>query len=766
MVSSLSFGTMIRTVGFISNYPPRQCGIAAFTTDLTASLLADDPTLDCFVVAMNDPGQQHEYPPRVRCEIAERDIESYNRAAVFLNASGADVVSVQHEYGIFGGAAGSDIVPLMQSLRMPIVTTLHTVLAEPSLAQRAVMDAMARLSERVVVMSSHGVTLLRDVYGIPIDKIDRIPHGVPRLPPAAGSKERLGLTDRLVILTFGLLGPDKGIEYVIDAMPAILARHPSAVYVVLGATHPHIRACHGEAYRTSLVQRARLLGVEDSVVFDGRFVTSAEIAEHLAAADVYVTPYLNPAQITSGTLAYAVGCGKAVISTPYSYARELLSNGRGVLVPWRDPAAIAQAANTLLSDVATADGLRTRAAAYGHDMTWPNVAQRYLESFARARVGPSPRLRTLFQPQSVGRRGMERPALNLKHLRNLTDSTGMLQHAVYDVPSYIEGYCLDDNARALLLTAHLAEAGTEDPAAVHALAARYLAFVRHAFDADTQRFRNFLSYPRTWVETAGSEDSHGRALWSLGTVVAKAHEPGRRSLAQSLFHAALPTVESFTSPRAWAYTLLGIDAYLQCLPGDAALESMRLTLATRLLELHKKASGPEWPWFEDKLTYCNARLSQALMLSGARLDDTTMLTVGLRSLEWLVYLQRDTRGLFSPIGSNGFYPQGGARAIFDQQPVEACAMVSACLDAGRVTGDPVWREHARLAFAWFLGHNHLRQHLYDPTTGGCRDGLHADRVNENQGAEATLSFLQASVEIRALDRAEMPRGAWAHEATP
>jgi glycosyltransferase involved in cell wall biosynthesis len=374
----------IRRIAILGNHLPRQCGIATFTTDLSDSIAAQFSNLDCLVVAMNDGGQRYLYPPRVGFEIDESDIGSYQRAADFLNANTVDVVSVQHEYGIFGGKAGSHVLALLRKLRMPIVTTLHTILGEPDPLQRRGMDEITRLSKRLVVMSAHGAALLRNVHGVPEQKIDVIPHGIPSVPLAGRSKNKLGLEGKAVILTFGLLSPDKGIEHVIDALPAILARYPDTVYVVLGATHPHIKERHGEAYRDSLERRAQTVGVGSSVIFHNRFVSRGELTEFLSAADIYVTPYLKPEQITSGTLAYAVGSGKAVISTPYLYARELLADGRGILVPWRDSQTIARAVVDLLSDDVKRLALCARAAAHGRSMVWPAVARRYLQSFEQA----------------------------------------------------------------------------------------------------------------------------------------------------------------------------------------------------------------------------------------------------------------------------------------------------------------------------------------------------------------------------------------------
>jgi hypothetical protein len=614
------------------------------------------------------------------------------------------------------------------------------------------MDELTRLSERLVVMSERGAELLSQVYQAPSHKVDLIPHGIPLLPRPLLSKKRLGLEDRRVILTFGLLSPDKGIEHVIDALPAVLERYPEATYIVLGATHPHIKDRHGETYRLMLESRVQKLGLESSVIFYNRFVSQEELTEFLSAADVYVTPYLKAEQITSGTLAYAVGSGKAVISTPYWYARELLADGRGVLVPWKDPASIAQAAIDLFADDAKRLALCERAAIYGRNMIWPAVARSYVKTFEQARTEHAERLRTAFRAHTLAGRPAEHPEPKLDHLRLMTDSTGMLQHAEFSVPRYEDGYCLDDNARALVVMALLEDADVEDRTLVRTLESRYLAFVRHAWNPALSRFRNFMSYPRQWQEECGSEDSHGRALWALGTVVGRSIDPGRQSLSGELFHAALPAVSDFSSPRAWAFVLIGIDEYLRAFQGDTSVQAVRLILAERLHGLYQRTADAAWPWFEDRLTYCNARLSQALLLSGSRMGREDMVAAGLRSLEWLLSVQRSADGYFAPVGSNGFYLKGASKAEFDQQPVEASGTISACIDARRVTNDERWVTHARRAFNWYLGQNQLQQALYDATTGGCRDGLHADRVNENQGAESTLSFLLALLEMRAADR--------------
>jgi hypothetical protein len=507
-------------------------------------------------------------------------------------------------------------------------------------------------------------------------------------------------------------------------------------------------------YRLGLENLAKKLGVDASIIFHNRFVSQEELTQFLSAADIYVTPYLNKEQTTSGTLAYAMGSGRAVISTPYWHANELLADGRGVLVPWKDPSAIATAVNDLLSDDVKRLAMRKRAAALGREMLWPAVGSRYLKCFDQASAEHAARLKFVFQAKTLVQRPVDWPEIKLEHLQLMTDETGLLQHAAFNIPRYEDGYCLDDNARALLLMTLIEDAGTADSKEVRALTARYLAFVNHAFNPKKGRFRNFLPYSRHWVEECGSEESHGRALWALGGVVGRASDPGRLSLSSKLFQAALPAaVQGFSSPRSWAFALLGIAEYLRAFEGDSSVQSVRKTIAERLLGLFQRTSTSDWPWFEDRVTYCNARLSQALLVSGSWMEDKVMIEAGLKSLSWLVSIQCLEDGTFTPVGSNGFYARGGLKAAFDQQPVEACGMVSACLEARRVTGDNQWMEQARHAFNWFLGENQLQQSLYDVTTGGCRDGLHADRVNENQGAESTLSFLLALCEMQYADSA-------------
>jgi glycosyltransferase involved in cell wall biosynthesis len=741
--------SIIKRIAFIGNYLPRQCGIATFTTDLCESIAEEYKGTACIALPVNDTEEGYEYPSRVRFELAEKDIESYRRAADFLNINNVDMVSLQHEYGIFGGRAGSYILTLLRELRMPIVTTLHTILREPNLDQRRVLEEIVSLSDRVVVMSERGAEFLQSVYHVPPEKIDVIPHGIPDIPFVDPSfhKDLFGAEGKTVLLSFGLLSANKGIENVIAALPVILEKHPNVVYIIVGATHPHVIQSEGESYRLSLQWLAHEKGVEKNVIFYNRFVSLEELVQFISAADIYITPYLDAAQITSGTLAYTLGAGKAVISTPYWYAEEMLADERGALVPFSDPQALAEQVIDLLDNESKRHAMRKRAYLFGRNMIWPQVARRYMKTFERARTERRHFAQAEFAVKALDKRAGDLPPLKLDHLHHLTDDTGILQHAIFTIPNYREGYTTDDNARALMVSVLLEESGSKE--AIE-LATRYLAFTWYAFNPETRRFRNFMDYQRNWLEETGSDDSHGRALWALGLVLGRSNIPTLHNMAGRVFQQSLLAILETTSPRAWAFALIGIHEYLVRFAGDRRVSQVQEELAGRLLTLYKENQAEGWNWFEDKLTYCNAVFSHVMLLCGQSIPNEEMTQVGLESLRWLTELQHaDLDGKhFVPIGSNGFLQRGGERARFDQQPVEAQAMVSACLEAHHVTKNKIWYTEARRVFEWFLGRNDLHLPVYDPTTGGCRDGLHPDRANENQGAESTLAFLQSLLELR------------------
>ena len=739
-------------IAFVGNYLPRECGIATFTTDLCTALASEYGEGRLFAIPVNDPDSSYQYPEQVRLELEQEDLSSYERAADFLNFNGNDLVCLQHEYGIYGGSAGSHILTLLRKLKMPLVTTLHTVLRDPALNQRMVLEGIAQLSDRMIVMSELAAQLLREVYSVPREKIDVIPHGVPDLPFMDPNyyKDKFGTEGKFVLLTFGLLSPNKGIENVIRALPAILVKQPNVVYIVSGVTHPHIRRREGERYREELQALAEQLGVSDHVIFNNRFVSAEELLEHVGAADIYITPYRHEAQVVSGTLAIALGAGKAIVSTPYWHAKELLAEKRGVIVPFQRPDAIAEAVLALLENNAERHAMRKRAYLHSRGTTWAKTARAYMASFQRARFERSLHPRAAQQEDPAINSADLLPALNPGHLLTMTDDTGILQHAIFSVPNTREGYTTDDNARALIVSILLDENPEYADRREHPnLSYRYLSFLWLAFHADSGRFKNFFGYNHKWLEDVGSDDSHGRALWSLGKVLGHSQNPGLRGAAGRLFEAAVPATLTFTSPRAWAYCILGMQAYLDWFPGDRVIQSARNILANRLLDIYERSHSDTWKWFEKSLSYSNARLSQALILAGWRSDNQRMIEAGMDSLKWLVAEQhRDDKEIFVPIGSNGFFIEGNEKARFDQQPVEACATVSACLEVYRLTEESQWLEEARRVFGWFLGKNDLQVPLYDVLTGGCRDGLHPDRVNENQGAESTLSFLMALLEMQ------------------
>src|SRR5438309_2031140 len=659
----MSNNSDIRKLAFVGDYLPRKCGIATFTSDLLTAVAAEYPGTECFAVPVNDIEGGYEYPEVVRFEIEEQDLASYQRAADFLNIRNTDVACVQHEFGIFGGPAGSHLLALLRDLKVPIVTTLHTVLRDPNAEQRRVMQELIARSARLVIMAERGRQMLHEIYHAPPAKIDLIPHGIPDMPFVDPNyyKDQFGVEGRIVLLTFGLLSPNKGVEHVLNALPQILADFPNVVYMVLGATHPNELRERGEDYRIGLERLAKQNKIQKNVIFYNRFVSLEELKEFIGAADLYITPYLNEAQITSGTLAYTFGAGKAVISTPYWHAAELLAEERGVLVPFGDAAAIAREVVGLLRDDTRRHAIRKNAYRLGREMVWSNVAQLYMRSFEFSRIEGAARSRKSLATKTLDQKPRELPELKLSHLSRMTDSTGIFQHAIFSIPNFSAGYCTDDNARAFILAVLLSELG-EEPERVRTLATTYAAFLHHAFDVKTKRFHNHLSFDRRWLDEHGSEDCHGRALWALGVGVGRSPYRSFQIMAGQLFALALPALTEFTSPRAWAFGLIGIHEYLHRLSGDSQVNQTRATLTSRLMELFDRTARPDWLWFEEELTYDNAKLAHAVSLSGRATGQQAVLERGLQALRWLTELQISEKGHFRSIGTNGFYRRGGMRA--------------------------------------------------------------------------------------------------------
>ncbi len=736
-------------VALLGTCSPRLCGIATFSGDLAASLRSSNPDtrVDCFAM---DDGAGHVYPAEVVRTICDQEVGCYVDAARMINEGGYDVLSIQHEFGIYGGEAGAHLLALMRKIEIPIVTTLHTVLQDPSQAQRTVLDEVLRRSSRIVVMSNKAIDLLVEVHQADPEKVSLIHHGIPKMDPEAGKALRASLDiEGPLILTFGLLSPDKGIEYVIEAMPQILTQYPDAAYIIVGATHPHVVAAHGEGYRKKLSATATKLGVDHAVRFVDRFVTQDEIVEWLGAMDIYITPYLKATQITSGTLAYSIGAGKVVISTPYWYAEELLADGRGVFVPFRSAKAIAEAVLRVESDLDARTKMSQAAAAFGQEMLWSAASDGYRKAFNHASENHKNQMEPPerhFQKEDGGK--VELGNMRLDHLFAMSDDTGMLQHANFTVPNRAEGYCVDDNARALLFTLQF-EHNSPIMNRLASFQGRYLAFVLSAFNPATGWFRNFMSYGRQWLEESGSEDSHGRAMWSLGETVRRSADVNLRDAADSIYRQGVPALLKSTSPRTWTYGILSAEAYLAAKPNDPTVVAAIAEMARRLHGCCLANTSRDWRWFEQSLSYANPRMAQALMLAGTVLNDSQMVEDGLRALDWLAGLQTSSNGYFSPIGTKGLRRGEVLGIAFDQQPIEAWTSVSASLTAHKITKDSQWFAEAHRAFRWFLGENHINKSLYDPLTGGCADGLHADRISRNQGAESTLAYLCSYAEMSA-----------------
>jgi glycosyltransferase involved in cell wall biosynthesis len=739
----------INKVAIIGNYLPRQCGIATFTTDLVEAVSSVAADTLCFAVAMNDTHQGYRYPSEVRFEINQNVLADYSLAADFLNMNQVDAVCLQHEYGIFGGPAGVYIIKLLQKLRMPTVTTLHTVLSHPTPEQKKVLAELAGFSEKLVVLCPRAKKILCSVYNVPEKKVSFIHHGIPDISFVDPSfhKDRFGVEGRQVVMTFGLLSPQKGVEYMIKALPLIVKRYPDVVYIILGTTHPHIKRDHGEEYRVGLQQLIKRLGVGKNVIFHNRFVEMEDLCEFLGCADIYLTPYLGEEQISSGTLAYAMGSGKAIISTPYWYALDMLGEDRGRIVPFRDHKAIANQVIDLLDNEAQRHALRKRAYMFSRKAIWEEVAKGYLSLFQKVRDkrihNPSPidREKT-FQNGLEG----ELPEIKLDHVRRLTDDTGIFQHATFNVPNLNHGYCIDDNARALIAAMMAQELIPEDKS-IYELCIRYLSFLQYAYNEENGRFRNFMGFDRQWMEEKGSEDSHGRTLWGLGMAVALGKDEGQIATAMTLFRKSLAIVESFTHARSWAFALVGIHAYLRRFSGDTQARKTRAVLAGRLYECFKENATDDWPWLEDTVTYANAKLPHALLLSGQWMQRNDMVEMGLASLDWLAKIQTSEEGCFSPVGNNGWYTRGKTKAIFDQQPIEAHSMIEACIEAHNITRDEKWLNVMNQCFNWFIGQNSLKVFLYNFSTGGGRDAIRPNGANENQGAESSLAWLLSLMNI-------------------
>lgn len=734
----------IRHLALIGNFLPRKCGIATFTTDTYTALAERYPDIQVDVYAMDDLPGHYAYPPQVTGAIAQNDRGAYLEAARKIEASGAEALWIQHEYGIFGGAAGELLLALTDRVSIPVIVTLHTILERPSADERRVMEALIRRASTLIVMAEKGREILKRVHGVNDSKIVNIPHGVPDRPYAdtAPFKAKFGWEGRDVVLTFGLLAPNKGIETMIEAMSAVVAEHPNALYVLLGATHPNLVAHEGEAYRDRLLAQVEAAGLGRNVQFVNRFVEQSDLLDYLQAADLYVTPYLNPAQITSGTLSYAVSMGKPVVSTPYIHATEILADEHGVIVDFGDSAAFAHQINRLLGDSAARTALADRAYARGRTMLWARLAERAVSEIDAILDE---------KPGRIARSSNELPPLHpvLTAVERMSDGTGMLQHSIYSVPDRRHGYCIDDNARALILMSKIDEV---DEAVRDRWTAIYGGFVQHAWNPDKRKFRNFMNFDRSWCEDEGSEDSNGRAIWALGVTARDARAQKHRDWASVLFDETASIAFDLGSPRAHAFAMLGAAAMLEAHPGHPLSREILTRFGDELVTLLESARRPEWSWFEIVLAYDNARLPEALLRAGKVLGRRDLLETGLETLAWIVERQTSPEGRFRAVGTESFGRAYADPLPFDQQPLEAQATIDACLAAHDATGEQRWADEAMRAYRWYLGANDLDVPLASVADGGCFDGLMPTGLNRNQGAESILALQLANCAISALSK--------------
>ncbi|AKB43764.1 glycosyltransferase [Methanosarcina vacuolata] len=751
---------------FIGTYVPKECGIATFTSDLLNSVYGEDNDVHCEVIALNDPSETHIYPEEVVFQIQRDRIEDYYRAADYINQSDIDIVCLQHEFGLFWGNAGDYIFTLLSGINKPVISTMHTVIREPEPEYRASTEKLIRYSEKLIVMSQTAVKMLKDVYKVPEDKIELIFHGVPDYPfnNCSKYKNRLNLKGSPLVLTFGLLSQNKGIESMLDALPEVISQYPDLVYLILGATHPVIKKNFGETYRQYLQNKVSELGLEKNVVFHDKFVEKEELCNYILASDIYVSPYLSREQIVSGALTYAIGMGKAIVSTPYWYAQEMLSDNRGLLVDFGDTGGLRKSLLHLIKNPEECDKMRKKAYDFGRKMTWKNVGKQYNKVFTRALKNYSAYSSAYSTSKKFNFLPNQLPEVKLDYLKLLTDDVGIIQHTNLGVPARHYGYSTDDVGRALVALTQLID-NQKKAEEFWKLITTYMSFLEHA-QTDTGHFHNFMSYKREFLDEKGSEDTLGRAIYGLGHVVSCPYlSKNIRTLAHTLMSRARPEMEKLNYPRAKAYTMCGLSEMLRAgvdtdefesvfnsrrdavksvdsLLSKDTFESIFVRYANSLVDLYEANHKEDWNWFEPTVTYSNAKISESLLLAYNYTKDRTYRKVGLDTLDFLTEIQ--WKGdFFDMVGNQGWYSYNGEKPIFDQQPIEAGYLTQAYVSAYEIVHDRQYLELARYSFEYFLGRNRLQTVMYDYSTGAVCDGLNRDGMNCNQGAESVICFLMA-----------------------
>ncbi|GAA4746153.1 glycosyltransferase family 4 protein [Flavisolibacter ginsenosidimutans] len=730
-------------IAYIGTYPPRECGIGTFTQNLVSAVSAqsvNNEAAEGIVIAMDDEAEHYAFPAEVKFKIRQEQQEDYLEAARFINLSGTDVCVLEHEYGIFGGQNGIYILPLLHRLEVPLIVTLHTVLKNPSYNEKAILVEICKMAARVVVMTQKAVDFLTDIYSIAADKIVLIEHGVPDLQfNHEAAKKKFKLESKKMLLTFGFISRNKGIETVIKALPSLVKKYPETVYVVIGKTHPAVLRHSGEEYRVYLQLLVKKLQLEKHVIFLNEFISEKELFQYLYAADIYITPYLNEAQITSGTLSYAVGAGAAVLSTPYWHAEELLADERGKLFNFNDSDSLATILMDLFDHPDELKTLRKNAFAYGQKITWPKAGVRYSnlaeEILQAAREAP-PEKDIALDPLML-------PPFLLDHIKRMTDDTGIIQHAKFGIPNLKEGYCLDDNARALLMVL-MAYKQKRLPLALE-LSPIYLSYIHYMQNSDGT-FRNFLSFSRAFLDDVGSEDSFGRAIWSLGYLLANAPNDAYYQSGKEIFFEAAPNFEKLKSIRSIANTMIGISYYLKRNANDEGMIGVLRRMAYTLVAEYAQHRTADWHWFESLLAYDNAMLPLALLHAASILKEERIVDTAIESMNFLSSITLKD-GFLSVVGNEQWYRKDGTQSRFAQQPIDALAMVLMFHEAYHLTKDKSYLNQLFTSFMWFLGENDLRMSLYDFETKGCCDGLENYGVNRNQGAESTLAYLIAHLTV-------------------
>lgn len=730
---------------YIATYPPRRCGIGTFTHNKFNAI--KNTGTDGIVVAINDRDNEYDYPEEVKFTIKQHCLEDYRNAADFINSSGADVCILEHEYGIFGGEAGLYILSLLHRLRVPVIAVLHTVLRSPSYSEKTILMEIMKMAAKTVVMTQKAVDFLTTIYGVQRRQIEIIPHGVPDLKFCNDAcKQDFKLAGKKVLMTFGLLGRNKGIETVIKALPPVVKKHPETVYIVLGKTHPAVVRHAGEEYREYLQQLVKDLQLDDHVIFINEFTDEEKLVQYLSATDIYITPYLTEAQITSGTLSYAAGAGCAILSTPYWHAAELLTEGRGRLFDFNNATQLSEQLMELLDKPAVLNELKYNAYEYGRQVTWPQTAKKYLAIARDIAQQPIAQLR---RQEAFAKLG-ELPPFSLDHVRRITDKTGIIQHATYGIANLKEGYCLDDNGRALLMIL-MAYKEYKTPIACDLIPV-YLGYM-HYMQNEDGTFRNFLAFNGNFLDEQGSEDSFGRGIWALGYLLDHSPTDAWYQTGKTLFLNAVPVFDKLQFIRAIANTVIGVSYYMQHIPGDMGMMEQLKRLVDKLVTQYDRNATDDWKWFEDTMTYDNAILPLALLHAAEVMRDDKVKHVAMESMRFLTDVTMKD-GYLSVIGNENWYTKGGERSIFAQQPVDAMAMVLMFRQAYLLTGDKVWLEKLYTSFRWFLGENDLRVSMYDAETHGCCDGLESDRINRNQGAESTLAYLISRLAVAELIEAK------------